>query len=165
MPGRKVGWVAPRGRAVALRRRRAGERGLTLIELLVTFAVMAVGVVGIASGLDASVFASVTAQSQAQLEVAMREVSDYVTSDQLAYVQCPQPAQASYQSSVSALSLPTGITATVNDVWVSTERDGVTLAPNCTTKGSGSDLGVQEIQVTVATTARSLTRAVWKGPT
>ena len=45
----------------------------------------------------------------------MREVSDYVGSDQLTYVHCAAPS--SYQGSVSALNLPTGVTATVSEVW------------------------------------------------
>ncbi len=90
----------------------------------------------------------------------MREVSDYVGSDQLTYVHCAAPS--SYQGSVSALNLPTGVTATVSEVWVSTELNGVALTGS-SCSGGGHDVGVQEIKLTVSTTKRSLTREVWKG--
>ncbi|MGO8685955.1 MAG: type II secretion system protein J [Candidatus Dormibacteria bacterium] len=160
MEGRWKGW-GPRGRLSApTRGRRAGERGLTLIELLVTIAVMSVAVVGITAGLAATQLDSSIAQTQAQLEAAMRDVSDYVGSDQLTYVGCAAPSN--YQGAVSELSLPTGVTATVINVWKSTKLNGVLLTGSAC-PGGGYDLGVQEIRLQVATATHSLTREVWKG--
>lgn len=63
--------------ASATRRHHLQQRGLTLIETVVTVAVLAVGVVGVASGLAASERIAAVNQSQSQLEGAVRQFADW----------------------------------------------------------------------------------------
>src|SRR6202051_4968494 len=58
--------------------RRTGERGLTMIEMIATIALVSVGVVGIAGGIAATERIATVNQDQSQLEVAMRQLSDWV---------------------------------------------------------------------------------------
>lgn len=64
-------------RCSTLRRHRR-ERGLTLIETLVTIGLLALGIIGVAAGLtEAERVASIN-QDQSQLEVYMRQLADFV---------------------------------------------------------------------------------------
>lgn len=77
-------WRAARGRtrgeAAARHRRcrRAGQSGLTLVETVVAVAVLTIGVVGIAGGIAASERIAGISQNQSQLELTMRQLSDWV---------------------------------------------------------------------------------------
>jgi prepilin-type N-terminal cleavage/methylation domain-containing protein len=64
--------------APKLHLRRTGERGLTMIEMIATIALVSVGVVGIAGGIAATERIATVNQDQSQLEVAMRQLSDWV---------------------------------------------------------------------------------------
>ncbi|HEY7927272.1 MAG TPA: type II secretion system protein [Candidatus Dormibacteraeota bacterium] len=169
---------AAEARVARVRRHtRVGERGLTLIEMVVTIAIVSVAVVGIAGGLAATERLAGITQDQSQLEVAMRQLSDFVRdstpSSGLSYTPCAQPA--TYNSGLRAK--PPGITGwRVVQVYESTNgtRNGVgqtnplqttplrTCSGHCPGASCVGDWGVQEISLSVSNGARSLTRMVWK---
>ncbi len=70
----------------AARGRRGGERGLTLIEMLVTVAIMSVGIVAMVGGLADAERSAAVARSQSALEAALRTASDELRS--APYVPC-----------------------------------------------------------------------------
>jgi prepilin-type N-terminal cleavage/methylation domain-containing protein len=151
------------------RRARAGERGLTLIEMIVTIAIISLGVIGIAAGVAAAEKTSGTEQSQAKLEVAMRQLADLVRSDATA------PNGVTYAPCAATYSLPTpaGYTSTITIVESTSatriDSTGVATSPPAlrTCPGGGSDWGVQEISLTVTdkVTGQFLKRTVWKADT
>ena len=158
----------------AHRRRQAhrAEGGLTLIESLVTIAVMSVGVVGIGFALAETEQVALITQDQSQLEVAMRQLSDFVRdstpSTGLTYQLCA--TAAAYNSHLP--SPPSGVTAwSTSAVYLSTSgtRNLVATAPikYCVTQGTCTDTkpcdwGVQEIVLSVSHGTRSLSRTIWK---
>jgi hypothetical protein len=138
--------------------------------MLVTIAVITVGVLGIAYAIGGAEKSAGIVQDQANLEVAMRQVSDFVRSDPpngLLYKPCATPG-------MYALPKPAGVASSVIPAGgihesTSATRNGLSL-PNPTgpsSCGSGVyDWGVQEITLQVtSTTGRSLTRTVWKADT
>jgi Tfp pilus assembly protein PilV len=174
-----------RHRASIHRHRRIGELGLTLIEMIITIALITVGVVGIAAGVASAERIARISQDQAQLEVQTRQLSDWVrdsTSAGLSYKPCA--SKTTYQASVNAaitagvLTPPAGVQLTITNVYLSTNgsRNLVGTGPLNTCSGSCpgascvGDWGVQEITLlvtepTASTGLRSLTRTVWKGNT
>jgi Tfp pilus assembly protein PilV len=168
-----------------LRGRHAGQLGLTLIEIIITITLLTIGVVGIAGGIATAEHIANINQSQAQLEVQMRQMSDWVrdsTSKGLTYQLCA--TTVNYQTSVNsaitagALTPPAGVQLSIAHVYFSTSgsRTGVPTPPvnicsgACPGASCVGDWGVQEISLKVSgPTAsgglRSLTRIVWKGNT
>lgn len=120
------------------RRLKRGQRGLTLIETIVTVAVLATGVVGIAAGVSATQRISGITQNQAQLEVSMRQFADWVrdsttTTCTTAAGGCPNlpyalcASKTVYQTpnvanaiSAGALTAAAGETLTITQVNLST---------------------------------------------
>lgn len=138
--------------------------------MIVTIAIISLGVIGIAAGVAAAEKTSGTEQAQAKLEVAMRQLSDLVRSDAAA------PNGVPYQPCAATYSLPTlaGFTSTVTVVesTSATRIDTPGAAPTSppalkACPGGQSDWGVQEItlKVTDAVTLQVLTRTVWKADT
>jgi hypothetical protein len=67
------------GRAIRGRQlTRRGERGLTMIETIATIFLLTIGIVGFAAGMAATERIATINQDQSQLEVAMRQLSDWV---------------------------------------------------------------------------------------
>lgn len=146
---------------------------MTLIEMLVTIALLSAGVVGVAAGVAATERTAAINQDQSQLEVAMRQVSDYVrdsSSRGLPYQVCV----SSYPNSSLTLSgldwktqvdesVPNSDLRSPGNVAIPTVTNG-----QCTRTPTQWDYGVQEIWVTVCDKScanpsnRSLTRIVWK---
>lgn len=170
------------------RRSRRRQSGLTLIEMAVTIALLAIGVVGVGSGIAATQRIAAINQDQSQLEVAMRYVADYVrdsSSQGLPYTVCA----TTY--TLAAGVVPSGLGASVS-VKESQPNSAVrnpgnivipplkpippdTIGGNCTgaawqttCTGTRCDYGVQEIKVQLCDVScsnpsnRSLTRIVWK---
>lgn len=175
----------------ARRHRRGAERGLTLIETIVTVAILAVGVVGVAGGLAATERISTVNQSQSQLEVAMRQFSDWARTSPstpctstscpaLPYTYCASSAAGgayaqAVQNALAANSLHMpGVSPSIGVVYLSkgaTRTVGSqTLATSPLQRCSGTcpgascvgDWGVQEIRLTVVGEGSSLTRTIWK---
>ncbi len=155
------------------RRARAGERGLTLIELLVTIALMGGGMVAMV-GLFSTVTLSVgVTNADAQLAVQMRQVGDYVESEQFAYIECGTVAgyDTALQTAITAskVALPSGVTAHVIALaqasgGTQTVSGVPTAAPalaGCN-NGTSADYGVQQVEVKVTSQTHTLTRIVYK---
>ena len=140
---------------------------MTLIEMLVTIAVIGVGVVGIAYGFTAVVRSSGDTQEQATLDGAAHYLADYVQSDaDVAYHLCATSYAApstTTPSPQSAAYLNRGV------MWASTfPADVSSPAPTpgyaglATCSASTDDFGVQEITITVTDHGLSVTQVVWK---
>jgi prepilin-type N-terminal cleavage/methylation domain-containing protein len=154
-------------RHLARARTAPGQSGLTLIEMLVTIALIAVGVVGITGAIAAAERNATINQDVANIQAAMRQLSDFVRSDLpaplgLPYDRCATPNM--YNRSLP--NEPPGITSwqvTVIKESTSGTRNGSSTPALKTCGGGVSDWGVQEITLQVSSAARSLTRIVWKG--
>lgn len=163
------------------RRARAGERGLTLIELLVTIAIMGVGFLSILSAFAVVERQVGSTSDDAQLVSATRQVSDVMQAEGFPYVQCTGPAgQApsgvtSYQSRIRGLVTIAGDTISVVAVvqaqasgsshTVSGSTTALVPISGCGSAGTGSgaDYGVQRISVTVqSSSGNSVSRVVYK---
>jgi hypothetical protein len=138
-----------------------------LIEMLVTIALISVGVVGITGAIAAAERNAAITQDEANIQAAMRQLSDLVRSDLtpplgLPYDWCATPRV--YNALLP--SAPPGITAwkvTSISESVSENRNGVSTPALKSCGGGESDWGVQEITLLVSSPSRSLTRIVWKG--
>ncbi len=169
----------PRGHVrLPSRPTRRRQNGTTLIEMIVTMALLAVGFVGIGAGIAATEKFAAINQDQSQLEVAMRQLADYVrdsSSTGLAYQLCAQvttPVSAAsagmstYTSTLPAIR-PQGVTQWgFSAIYESTagKVNGLltsAMASFGCPAGTG-DWGVQEIKLAVFDGTRSLTRIVWK---
>lgn len=136
--------------------------------MIVTIAIISLGVIGIAAGVAAAEKTSGTEQAQAKLEVAMRQLTDFVRSDVV-------PNGVTYQPCATTYSLPplAGFTSTITVVESTSatriDSTGVPTSPPAlrTCSGGGSDWGVQEISLTVTdkVTSQFLKRTVWKADT
>ena len=87
----------------------AGEAGLTLVELLVTIAIMGIAFAVLVGGMGTAVLGSDLHRKQADAENILRSFAETVKSAE--YVDCAQPSD--YQRLFSA---PTGYTAAVTGV-------------------------------------------------
>ncbi|MGD0448122.1 MAG: prepilin-type N-terminal cleavage/methylation domain-containing protein [Candidatus Dormibacteria bacterium] len=150
--------ITPTGRrdsARSIRRRRSGQAGLTLIEMVVTLAIISIGVVGIAYGFSAAVRSAGYAQVQAELDAAAQSAAGYVQT-----IDSYQPCATTTTYALPAP--PPEITSSVTQVSESNSASN----PGYTGSGCGgqvADYGVQEITITVSDGSDSVIRAVWKG--
>lgn len=160
------------------RRLRRGERGLTLIELLVTITLMGVGFLSLLAGFSTIELTVGATSDDAQLTSLARQVTDIIESEGLAYVQCSGPTgqapsgSTSYQAAIRSMVTTT---YTVNILAVAQAQtsgsshtlSGVTsplLPINGCSAGpaAGPDYGVQQIQFQVSSAHHSVTRIVYK---
>lgn len=159
------------------RRRRGGERGVTLVEMLVTVAVMGAGIVAMLGGFAGAERSAAAARSQAALVDALRTAADEVTA--APYVPCAGvasgvaypvavPGVTATAATVVRPSTPPALTAGGTPVSVSTILCGVSgeaASGSSCTPGAGQvcDYGIQRVTVTVSAAGRTLSRDVWKG--
>lgn len=159
-------------RRVAGRGRRRGEQGVTLIELLVTIAVMSIGFVAVISAFSTIEIAVGSIGQDAQLTSQARQVGDFIQSEQYSYITCGTAAgyNATLQTAINAntVVLQTGYTARVILVVQATGGSHVVsgtsgaLIPIGGCTGSTHDFGVQQIQFQLTTSRNSITRTVYK---
>lgn len=163
----------------------ARQDGLTLIETVVAVAVLAVGVVGIGAGVAASEKIAHITQNQSQLELSMRQLSDWVRNSSsltctsaaggcpsLPYASCATNTNtynASVANAEAAGALNPSIGSTpIQAVKVSTSASrmsasGSVSIPALTICGVGiGDWGVQEITLRVSVAGNTVRRVVWK---
>ena len=146
--------------ATARPRARIGERGLTLIETIVTIAIMTIGVLGIALSLSSSQLLARAATTQAQLAASARFISDDLRSVGVPYIPCA--TTASYRGTVTALQpqLPPTVSPTINrlDLVAPSGHNASGVLASC------GDWGVQRISLTLTDTpsGRTLQRVVYK---
>jgi prepilin-type N-terminal cleavage/methylation domain-containing protein len=160
------------------RRIRRGERGLTLIELLVTISLMGVGFLSLLAGFSTIELAVGATSDDAQLTSLARQVSDVIESEGFAYVQCTGPlgqAPSGVTSYQTAIRGAVTTTYTISILAVAQAQgsgsshtvSGVSsplLAINGCSAGpaAGPDYGVQQIKFQVASAHHSLARIVYK---
>ena len=143
---------------------RRGQWGFTLIEMVVAISVILIGVVGVSGSFVALEQSSGIVGQQTQLEVAMRQLSDFVRSPvALPYHLCAAPGN--YNTSLPAV--PSGVTSwSVTAVQLSLSHSGSTpFLQDCGSPNGVHvfDWGVQEVDLSVVDGTRSLSRVVWKG--
>jgi len=129
--------------------RSSGDRGETLLELVIALVILGIAVVAIVGGLASSVLISDVHRRQAQTGVIARDYAEAlqaaITADQANYVACAGPA--SYAPSAAAVAatgftVPSGYTATASvRYW-----DGSTFG-SCP---AGGDSGLQRVTLTVS---------------
>lgn len=145
------------------RSRRRSQSGLTLIETIVTIAILAIGVTGIAASFSASQILSRDNALEAELAATARSNTDNLRSSAVAYVPCAAPSV--YQTSVSQ---PAGETVTVLApvIYIQTVAGSNNAAPlhDCGGVPDQKDLGIQQLRIktTDQATGRSLVRVVLK---
>jgi prepilin-type N-terminal cleavage/methylation domain-containing protein len=140
---------------------------MTLIEMLVTIAVIGIGVVGIAYGFATVVRSSGDTQEQATLDGAAHYLSDYMQSDaDVAFQLCatsyaaPSTTDPSAESAAyldRGVSWPSSFAAAVSSP---TPSPGYASLQTC--DDASDDYGVQEITITVTDHGISVTQVVWK---
>ncbi len=174
--------TAPR----AARRARATERGVTLIELLVTIGVLAVGFVALLTAFAQTELAVGTTNADAVLASRAAQVASYIqSSGNFVYVQCTGPLGQSPGGVKSYLAQLFDNTSAVrvSGAWTSLDRivsvaqatNGshtvagqqmpITPRDDCALSGTGSaaDYGVQQIVFQVVSPGgQTLTRTVYK---
>ena len=154
------------------RLRGRGQRGVTLIELAVTVALMATGVaalLGVLSTIEGSVR---SATNLAQLTSISRQAGDVLTSEQVAYMACEGSAPygfTAYQTALDNVSRPAGLQLRIVSVKQSTggthtvngTPQSITPINGCSNAGP-ADFGVQKVQFTATLGQSSITRVVYK---
>lgn len=181
------------GRASATqppRRRRSGQKGLTLIETVVTLAIISIAVVGIAFGFSIAVRSSGIAQEQTSLDVAAGQLADYIqtthaaclgTSGQcLVYVPCATATSYSLTranpNAVRPPTPPASVSWSITNVVEASSAHGVSYLATATDPNghnlpevcralpdAPTDWGMQEITITVSRGAQVVNETVWKG--
>jgi prepilin-type N-terminal cleavage/methylation domain-containing protein len=123
--------------------RRARQEGLTLVEMVVALAILAVGVVGIVYGLS---------QTQAELDAAVNNASTVLASaDQTTYVPC---------ATMYNLPSVSGVTI-IDTVSESDLSPGSALSRTQCSSGEW-DYGIQEITISASEGGQTSRRVVWK---
>jgi type II secretory pathway pseudopilin PulG len=150
------------------------ERGETLVELLITVMVIAIGVVAVVASLSSSVIGSDTHRGLAQGEVVLRDYGEAIKQkaiDAAAFTSCPTKAQVT-----PTFTFPTGWSGSVSTVeyWVPTTGsfpNGTWSAPDnattcnqyyttCGNPGLPScDAGLQRVTYTISNSRTDYAKA------
>ncbi len=160
------------------RRGRGGERGVTLIELLVTIAVMTLGFVALIAAFSTVELQVSSTNDDAQLTTVARQAADVIETQVpqggIAYVLCSPSAGGTYQTELNgAFKPPATDTLTIVSVAqaqasgsshiLSSNPAPVALTPVSTCGRASPDFGVQQITFKVSSSHRhSLVRTVYK---
>jgi prepilin-type N-terminal cleavage/methylation domain-containing protein len=157
------------------RRTRRGQRGLTLIELLVTIALMGVGFLSLLAAFSTIEVTVGATSDDAQLASQVRQVEDYVQSEGFVYIVCGDASgyQAALHRAITSGKVTMSAGYGVNVIAVAQASGGNhtvsganrSLSPINGCSGgpaAGPDYGVQQIQLQVASAHHSLTRIVYK---
>lgn len=143
----------------AERRPAKAEAGLTMIELLVTVAIIGIAFVVIVGGLSTAILGSDLQRRQASADTVLRDLADAIRDDDVApYQDCA----STY--SIPPGTIPIGFTAavpTVEAYWVadaSTPPDAAKdhFATSC----SVPDAGIQLLRISVTPDVRGTTQSV-----
>jgi type II secretory pathway pseudopilin PulG len=125
------------------KRQRGRDDGETLIEILISIAILGIVVVGLGAAIAFAVRASGIHRGQAQ---ASQYLHNYAETLQSEYKPCAANPSAAYVADLAALGTPTGFSAPTVDVaaW-----NGTSFNAGC----SGPDLGLQRVTLTLTSTA------------
>jgi multidrug transporter EmrE-like cation transporter len=163
---------------------RSGEGGLTLIELIVTIAIMMVSFVSVLAAISTVELMVGTTKQDALLTSAARQVGTYITTSNLHYSPCEASSGGDYTTALRAavtttnpapvgkLYLPSGYSVSVMAVAqaqgsVSASYNvvsGVNTALTPVAACTPTDYGVQQIQFKVSSVGgrQSVTRIIYK---
>jgi hypothetical protein len=131
--------------------------------LLVTIALMGVGFLSVLVAFSTIEVTVGATTDDAQLTSQVRQVQDYVESENFTYIKCA--TAAGYQTAIQAapLVLLAGYTVTVNAVAQASGGSDTIGALSAIDNCSGMpDFGVQQIKFTVSSSRHTLTRIVYK---
>lgn len=147
-----AGW-APAGKTRSSRMRdRTGQKGLTLIELLVTVSILGVSFVVIVGGLGTAILGSDYHHRQVNADATVRTVADEVRS--LEYEDCATGPFYQTELEDSGYIAPTGYDVLVSEVGYLTGDDFETTCPG------GGDEGLQLVKITVTAQERSVQESI-----
>jgi prepilin-type N-terminal cleavage/methylation domain-containing protein len=124
---------------------RRSQEGFTLVEVLISIAIMGILFIGIFAGMATFLKATVVHRSSARLDVVSRSYSERLTS--VGYALCA--TNASYFGGVSGIVLPAGYTYAAGPTisyWGGSNP--AAFGPTCT-----SDQGLQQISATIRETS------------
>lgn len=157
---------------------REGERGVTLIELLVTMAVMALGFVALIAAFSTVELQVSSTNDDAQLTTVARQAADVIETQVaqggIAYVLCSPPAGGTYKTELNGAFRPPATDrltivsvaqaqASGSSHIVSPNPAPVALTPISNCGGASADYGVQQITFKVSSNlGHSLVRTVYK---
>lgn len=143
------------------------EEGFTLIEVIITVALISIAFVGILSAVGGLVLSGAQNKSAAQVQATVRNVAAFTQSfDSAPYKLCgataPTPAE-SYQSAItSGAAVPSGFTATITGVQFWNGDTPATFAGAC--PGAG-DQGLELVTVNVSSSGAQIGGAFSKSLT
>jgi prepilin-type N-terminal cleavage/methylation domain-containing protein len=126
---------------------RAGDRGETLIELLVAMLIMGVGVVTLLGGMATGVRMSVIYHEQALAGTQVRAYAESIESSIYASPSGYTDCATTLTYGLSFIPAP-NYTASITSI---TYWDGTsTFVPTCTTTPTDTDTGIQELTLAVS---------------
>lgn len=138
------GAPAGRGEAGAAGEAAGGEAGFTLMEVLITVALMSIAFVAILGALGTMIAAGSTHRALSTGEVAVRDLAEAVKSESLVpYVDCGSGPLASYSSGISnpaTFDPPPGFSATVVSVTYWQGDAAGTFNSTCPSPDTGAQL-------------------------
>ncbi len=135
----------PTGRSRPRTARGEGERGLTLVELLISISLMSVVVVGFLGSLGTLVRVSASDRKAATTEAALRTGAAELS--RLDYRPCSAgSADSPYTQAEVSPPVPTGYTATVRSVRFSDGANPPVFGSTCPAAG---DAGLQQLLLEV----------------
>jgi prepilin-type N-terminal cleavage/methylation domain-containing protein len=133
------------------------DAGFSLVEIVITIAIVGVTFSAILGGLFASITVSALQRTEATADTAARSAAEVVKdSEHNPYSNCAGPGHYS----LTGLSVPNGFSVTITDVayWDGHPPAGgaVGFQPNC----PGSDAGIQRITIAAASSDGQATETV-----
>ena len=156
------------------RRARPGERGLTLIELIVTMALLTLGVLAMLGLFSTIVIALRSTDSSGQMATQLRQVQDYIEqSVNLQYIPCGTAAayDTALQGALPSIGVPASYSVHVVGLQQASSGShtvggvaGLAISPIYVCAGSPSpDYGVQQLELRIVdTSGHSLQRLAYK---
>jgi type II secretory pathway pseudopilin PulG len=124
--------------------RARSERGDTLVEVLMTMAIMAIAFVGILSGLATAIRLGGIHRGQANADVVLTSAAESVKNQ--TYVPCPAVLLTSYNPTLG-VTLPSGWSSSNVTVTAVQKWNGTTFQASC----PATDQGLELITVTATT--------------
>lgn len=119
---------------MSLSGRRADQAGVTLVEMLVSVAILGVAVAALVGGLTTAIVISDTHRTQATSDAIARSAAEHIKSSGVTYVDC-----------ATAYPVPTGSPTPVASVEYWNGATPAGFSATC----PATDLGLQRITVTV----------------
>jgi prepilin-type N-terminal cleavage/methylation domain-containing protein len=94
----------------------ADDAGVTLVELLVTVAILGIAFVAVIGGMTTSIMGSDIHRKQATAETVLRNYAEALKPTTTPYTACATPTTAAYAPATLGVVAPSGYTASIADV-------------------------------------------------